>query len=103
MLGVDSVEVSAKFRKDPTTVPDLSVDTFLARKAILTEVEKWCDSMEGKPDLIPENTWRLINYHYEVTPLPLLMSNLLLSEIIPFFLLDRQILGHQTGTSYGDM
>lgn len=66
MYGVDSVEVSRKFDKNPDDVSDLSKDDFLARRQVLKQVEKWCQSMGLKPDVIPENTWRLINYHYEV-------------------------------------
>lgn len=66
MYGVNSVEVSRKFNKDPSDVSDLSKADFLARKKVLREVEKWCESMQSKPEVIPENTWRLINYHYEV-------------------------------------
>ena len=66
MYGVDSVEVSRKFEKNPSEVSDLSKADFLARKKVLREVEKWCESMQSKPKVIPDNTWRLINYHYEV-------------------------------------
>lgn len=67
MLGVNSVEVSRKFDKDPADVSDLAKQDFLARRKILRQVEKWCDSMQSKPEVIPSNTWRLINYHYEVS------------------------------------
>jgi hypothetical protein len=67
MYGVNSVEVSKKFDKSPDDVPDLSKEDFLARKSVLRQVEKWCQANKLKPEVIPENTWRLINYHYEVS------------------------------------
>jgi hypothetical protein len=96
MYGVNSVEVSRKFDKNPDEVSDLSKDDFLARKKVLRQVEKWCEFMKSKPDVIPENTWRLINYHYEVCKvisgkLFMLMGN------VDCWLKDREVFGYSLG------
>lgn len=67
MYGVNGVEVSKKFLKDPKDVPDMGLEDFNRRKEILRTVEKWCASMKGKPAVIPDNTWRCINFYYEVS------------------------------------
>lgn len=66
MFGLQAVECSRKFDKNPDDVPDLSKEDFLDRKALLREVEKWCAGMKGKPEMMPGNKWYLINYAYEV-------------------------------------
>ncbi len=39
----------------------------MARRAVIKQVEEWCDEMEEKPDLIYQNKWTPILYLYEVS------------------------------------
>jgi len=65
-FGISMNDVSQKFYGDPEDATDLSPEDFFARKAVIEEVEKWCDEMEDKPELIYQNKWTPILYLYEV-------------------------------------
>ncbi|KAI0789609.1 hypothetical protein C8Q75DRAFT_806776 [Abortiporus biennis] len=66
-LGLSMCDVSRKFQKDPSEVPDLPREDFLARKKVVDTVEKWCEENQGKrPELIPRNEWIPILYDYEI-------------------------------------
>ncbi|KAK7464243.1 hypothetical protein VKT23_006409 [Stygiomarasmius scandens] len=65
-FGISMNDVSQKFYGDPEDATDLSPEDFFARKAVIEEVEKWCDEMEDKPELIYQNKWTPILYLYEI-------------------------------------
>jgi hypothetical protein len=64
--GISMNDISQKFTRSPHAAPDLSEDEFMARKAVLGQVSKWCDDNEGKPEMIYKNEWAPILYRYEV-------------------------------------
>jgi hypothetical protein len=66
-LGVSMNDITQKFYRDPEDAPDLRPEDFMARRAVIKQVEEWCDEMEEKPDLIYQNKWTPILYLYEVS------------------------------------
>jgi hypothetical protein len=68
-FGCYENDVSSKFAPHVRGAPDLSPADFAARRAVIDQVQKWMDSMQGKPDLdgtLYKNEWVPILYMYEV-------------------------------------
>ncbi len=66
-MGISMNDVTPKFERDPVHAPDLRPEDFMARRSVIKQVEKWCDEMEEKPELIYQNKWTPILYAYEVS------------------------------------
>lgn len=65
-MGISMNDVTPKFERDPEHAPDLSPEDFMARRAVIKQVENWCDEMKEKPELVYQNKWTPILYAYEI-------------------------------------
>ena len=65
-FGVLENDITRKFDQDPEDVPDLTPENFTARKAVINEVQEWCESMQEKDiQVVYRNEFVPILYRYE--------------------------------------
>lgn len=65
-LGVYTNDISRKFQRSPEDAPDLSRDDFLARKKIISQINKYCDDRARETKSEYEDQYVPILYLYEV-------------------------------------
>ena len=83
-FGVSVNEVTSKLTTSNGST-DLTPDEFRARKAIITQVMRWCDdNSKRRKKLIYNNDWAPILYRYEASMFqdPVLLALLRLLQIV---------------------
>jgi hypothetical protein len=70
-FGVYENDISRKFYQNPEDVPDLAPADFLARKAVVEQLQTWSGDNAKKEERVHRNEWVPILYAYEVSKLAL--------------------------------